>query len=91
MREYECMYILDPSVEEKDGKIEEIRKWMEDKGGVDDVDVWGNRKLAYPIKKKEEGYYVVVRFRSTPDGVQELKERLRMEPAILRFLIVRRK
>ncbi len=90
MRKYECMYILDPSLEEKDGKIEEIKRWMEEKGSVEEVDVWGTRKLAYPIKKKEEGYYVVVRFTSEPEGVQELREKFRLEPAVLRFMIVRR-
>ena len=63
MRQYELMIILDPSQDERtvapslDKFLEVVRK---DKGDVVKVDVWGKRRLAYPIDKKEEGVYAVV-------------------------------
>ena len=63
MRKYEVMIIIDPTVEERqvDSLMEKYLKVITDeKGTVDNVDVWGKRRLAYDIQKKSEGIYVVV-------------------------------
>ncbi|GMA35789.1 30S ribosomal protein S6 [Demequina litorisediminis] len=65
MRSYEMMVILDPEVDERT-VAPSLEKYLNvvttDKGTVDNVDVWGRRRLAYPIKKKNDGIYVVINF-----------------------------
>ncbi|MBQ1690458.1 MAG: 30S ribosomal protein S6, partial [Firmicutes bacterium] len=51
-------------------------------------DVWGMRKLAYPIQKKSEGYYVVVEFEGNPTLPKELDRRLRISDNVMRHIIV---
>ena len=69
MRHYEVMIILDPNQDERtvtpslDKFLEAIRK---DGGKVEKVDVWGKRRLAYPINKKEEGIYAVCLLYTSP-------------------------
>ena len=60
MTNYELMYIIDPTLEQdkKDAAIEAVKEIVTNNGSeVSDVNVWGMKKLAYPIEKKEEGYY----------------------------------
>ena len=75
MHNYELMVILDPETEERtvapslDAFLEVIRK---DGGSIDNVDIWGKRRLAYEIQKKTEGIYAVVNFTASPDATAEL-------------------
>ena len=57
-------------------------------GEVGKVDVWGMRKLAYPIQKKEEGYYVVIEFAANHEVPKELDRRLKISDAVMRHLII---
>ena len=57
-------------------------------GEVGKVDVWGMRKLAYPIQKKNEGYYVVIEFTANPTLPKELDRKLRISDSIIRHIIV---
>lgn len=62
MNNYELLYIIDPAVEDeaKENFNQAVQKIITDANGeVGKVDVWGMRKLAYPIRKQNEGYYVV--------------------------------
>ncbi|WP_187974587.1 30S ribosomal protein S6 [Corynebacterium poyangense] len=92
MRQYEVMIIMDPSQDERtvapslDKFLEVVRK---EKGTVDQVDVWGKRRLAYPILKKEEGIYVVLNLTCEPDTVQELDRLLTINDNILRTKVLR--
>ncbi len=91
MRAYECVYILDPSLEEaavrdKTEKFNEIIKSR--KGTVHRVDNWGKRKLAYPINKKFEGIYNLVKFSGDNDILNELNRIFRFDEVVLRHLIV---
>ncbi|MCQ9677014.1 30S ribosomal protein S6 [Corynebacterium sp. BF-R-2] len=92
MRHYEVMIILDPNQDERtvtpslDKFLEVIRK---DGGKVDKVDVWGKRRLAYPISKKEEGIYVVVDLECESESVLELDRRLNLNDSILRTKVLR--
>ena len=92
MRHYEVMIILDPTQDERtvtpslDKFLEAIRK---DGGKVDKVDVWGKRRLAYPINKKEEGIYVVVDLECESESVLELDRRLNLNDSILRTKVLR--
>ena len=64
MTNYEVMFIIDPILEDdkKEATVETVQQIINADGEVSKVDVWGLRKLAYPIQKKNEGYYVVVEF-----------------------------
>ncbi|MCU0640347.1 MAG: 30S ribosomal protein S6 [Candidatus Krumholzibacteria bacterium] len=91
MRAYECVYILDPSldetgVREKTEKFNEIIKSR--KGTVHRVDHWGKRKLAYPINKKFEGIYNLVKFSGDNEILNELNRIFRFDEFVLRHLIV---
>jgi small subunit ribosomal protein S6 len=75
MRAYEVMVILDPSLDERtvapslDTYLNLVRK---DGGQVDNVEVWGRRRLAYEIQKHTEGIYAVVDLQAEPATVKEL-------------------
>ena len=92
MRAYEVMVILDPSLEERtvepslDKYLNVIRK---DGGTVDNVDVWGRRRLAYEIKKKAEGIYAVINMTAEPATAQELDRQLGLNESVLRTKVLR--
>lgn len=87
MTNYELMYIIDPTLEQdkKDAAIEAVKEIVTNNGGeVSDVNVWGMKKLAYPIEKKEDGYYVVMEFKANTDVPKELDRRLKISDAVIR-------
>lgn len=91
MVNYELMFIIDPTLEEekKNQTVEMVKEIITAGAGeVSDVDVWGMRKLAYPIEKKEEGFYVVLQFKAAPELPKELNRRLRISDAVIRHLII---
>ena len=90
MIKYETMVILDPNLEDekKDATVETIKGIIEADGTVSEVDVWGMKKLAYPIQKKSEGYYVVMQFEASPELPKELDRRLKISDAVMRHIIV---
>ena len=93
VREYEVMVILDPSLEERtvepslDKYLNVIRK---DGGSVENVDVWGRRRLAYEIKKNAEGIYAVIQLTAEPDTVKEFDRQLGLNESVLRTKVMRR-
>ncbi len=90
MNKYELMVIIDPALEDdkKEAAIENVKSIIAEAGEVSDTDVWGLRKLAYPIQKKTEGYYVVMQFTAEPELPKELDRRLRIADAYMRHIIV---
>ena len=92
MRAYEVMVILDPSIEERtvEGSLDKylnvIRK---DGGSVENVDVWGRRRLAYEIQKNAEGIYAVVTLTAEPATVKEFDRQLSLNESILRTKVMR--
>lgn len=92
MRKYEIMIIIDPSVDERqvDSLMERYLKVVTDeKGSVDNVDVWGKRRLAYDINKKSEGIYVVLQVTCEPATVQEVDRLLAIDEKIMRTKVMR--
>ena len=90
MINYETLFILDPALEDekKDAAIEMVKGVISTDGEVGNVDVWGLRKLAYPIQKKNEGYYVVIEFQADPELPKELDRRMRISDSFMRHIIV---
>ncbi|MGB7209412.1 MAG: 30S ribosomal protein S6 [Pyrinomonadaceae bacterium] len=91
-RTYEVMYIVDPeTAADKIVELNEtIGKLIEKEGGtivrMDDI---GMRTLAYPIKKRKDGYYVLFEVDGTGQEIMELERRMRVNDAIIRFVTVR--
>ena len=90
MNKYELMVIIDPALEDdkKEAAIENVKSIIAEAGEVSATDVWGLKKLAYPIQKKSEGYYVVYQFTAKPELPKELDRRLRIADAYMRHIIV---
>ena len=90
MTKYELMFIIDPALEDeaKEATIEAVKGIIATEGEVGEADVWGMRKLAYPIQKKSEGYYVVIEFQAPPTLPKELDRRLKISDHIMRHMIV---
>ncbi|RJS45720.1 30S ribosomal protein S6 [Nocardioides cavernaquae] len=92
MRAYEVVVILDPSLEERtiepslDKYLNVIRN---DGGTVDNVDVWGRRRLAYEVKKNAEGIYAILKLTATPATVKEFDRQLTLNESILRTKVLR--
>ena len=92
MRAYELIVILDPNLEERtvapslDTYLNVVRN---DGGTVDNVDVWGRRRLAYEIKKHAEGIYAVVSLSAEPATVKELDRQLTLNESVLRTKVIR--
>ncbi|MFT4289395.1 30S ribosomal protein S6 [Nocardioides sp.] len=92
MRAYEVVVILDPSLDERtvapslDKYLNVVRT---DGGTVDNVDVWGRRRLAYEIKKNAEGIYAIVNLQAEPATVKELDRQLTLNESILRTKVIR--
>lgn len=89
MTNYEVLFIIDPALEDekKEATIEAVKEIIAAEGEVGNVDVWGMRKLAYPIQKKTEGYYVVIEFKAEPTLPKELDRRLKISDNVMRHLI----
>jgi small subunit ribosomal protein S6 len=92
MRRYELMVILDPELEERtvapslDTFLNVIRQGG---GTVENVDIWGRRRLAYEINKKSEGIYAVVDLTAEPTVVKELDRQLNLNESVLRTKVLR--
>lgn len=92
MRRYELMVILDPSLEERtvgpslDTYLNVVRQ---DGGTVDNVDIWGKRRLAYEIGNLTEGIYAVVDLTAEPATVKELDRQLGLNESVVRTKVTR--
>jgi len=92
LRAYEVMVILDPDLEERlvapsiDTYLNVVRQ---DGGSIENVDVWGRRRLAYEIDKNAEGIYAVVTLNAEPATVQELDRQLGLNESVLRTKVIR--
>lgn len=90
MSNYEVMFIIEAALEDdkKAATVEMVKEVISAGGEVGKVDIWGMRKLAYPIEKKNEGYYVVIEFKASPDLPKELDRRLKISDSIIRHIII---
>jgi small subunit ribosomal protein S6 len=92
MHQYELMVILDPEIDERtvapslDKFLNVIRN---DGGTIEKVDIWGKRRMAYEINKKNEGIYAVVNFTSNSAATVELDRQLSLSEAVMRTKVLR--
>jgi small subunit ribosomal protein S6 len=91
--EYEILLMLDPDLaEEKQAEVVQRTRDQIEKGGgtFERQDVWGRRRLAYPIDKKDEGVYHLLQFKATPETLDEISRVLRIDDGVMRHLATRR-
>jgi small subunit ribosomal protein S6 len=92
MRRYEVMVILDPDLEERTvaPSLDTFLNVVKNDGGtVDNVDIWGRRRLTYEINKKSEGIYAVLDLTCNPAAVAELDRQLTLNESVLRTKVMR--
>ena len=90
MKPYELLLIITPDHDEKEAEAltDQVKGIIENGGTLLKLDPWGKKRLAYPIRKRSEGYYVLYIFESAPSFVAELNQALHVIEAILRYMIV---
>ena len=90
MKPYELLLIITPDNDENEAEAltDQVKGIIENGGTLLKLDPWGKKRLAYPIRKRSEGYYVLYIFESTPSFVAELNQALHVIEAILRYMIV---
>lgn len=91
-RKYETIFILDPDLEEAvaQSAIEKIKGIVtQGNGNILKVEDWGKRKLAYEVKKKSKGHYILLHFTGTPALLSELERNFRVMDAVIKFQSVR--
>lgn len=91
MKNYEMLYIINASLtdEQKAELVEKVSTIVTNNGGSDlVVDKWGDRKYAYPINYKNEGYYVLVNFKSEVKAIKPISDLLNITENVVRHMIV---
>jgi len=92
MRRYETIFIIQPSLGDDDitaivdrttGIIEQFA------GSIVALDRWGMKKLAYPIKKELQGYYVFAEYAGTPEAVTEIERIFKIDDRVLKFMTIK--
>jgi small subunit ribosomal protein S6 len=92
MRVYEVLFIIAPNTEESDTEalITQISDVITNQGAeITKLDRIGRRRLAYPIGKFNEGYYVVLTVEGTGAEIAEVERRMRVTDAIIRYITIR--
>jgi len=91
-RVYEILFIADPNLGEPevDALTEHIQGFAEKEGGrIQKVEKWGKKRLAYNIRKHQEGYYVLVVVEGKASLVKEVERRIRVTDGVVKFITVR--
>lgn len=88
---YETIFIVDVdrTEEEIEALVEKFKLLISEAGEISNVDVWGKRRLAYPINDKNEGYYVFVEFTAEAEFIKELNRVYGITEGIMRSLVIR--
>lgn len=93
LNKYESIYILKSDMEKDDMTtlIEKFKTLVESaEGKIESVEEWGNKKLAYPIQKMEQGYYVLMNFEAKPEFIVELERVYKINDNVIKFITVRK-
>jgi small subunit ribosomal protein S6 len=91
LRDYELVVILNPDIGDDTitDTIERVHEAIRTRGGeIVDVNHWGRRRLAYPIKRHFEGNYVVSQIKLNPNRVSDLEGSLRISEEVIRHLVI---
>ncbi len=89
---YELIYVVNTVLndEQVEDIVARVTAFIRESGGdIVEEEQWGNRRFAYPIEKKRNGYYALVYFRADPGLIAKLDRALRINDDILRHLVLR--
>lgn len=92
MQDYELMYVLTPDLDEAglESASERVSTVITGRGGeVENVDVWGRRRLAYPIENHLEGVYTVLRVKLDSKSIPQIERDLELNESVIRHLLIR--
>ena len=93
MNQYEVLYVITPELDDEANQAV-MAKFAEiitaNGGEIEKTDVWGKRRLAYPIDYKTEGYYVLVVFSANPELPRELERNMRNDERLMRYMVTRK-
>ena len=93
LNKYESIYIVNPNVEADGIKslVEKFNALIESEGGkVLETNEWGMKKLAYPINKFTQGYYVLVNFEAKAEFIDELERVYKITDGVIKFITIRK-
>ena len=92
LNDYETVFILNPALTDEQSKdtVNKFKKILTD-GGAQIVheDLWGLKKFAYPINKKNSGYYTVLHFQGPPELIKPFEIEYHRDEKVIRHLVVR--
>ena len=91
MKNYEGVFIINPDLTSDltKGVVAQIQETISKNGGrIDGMQEWGKRRMAYKIKKRQEGYYVILNFQLDGPQTKKLDQFLRLNDQIIRHLLV---
>ena len=92
MRKYETFFIVDPDLPDDvtSGVDEKFQTIIGNQGGIVlSYEPWGKKKLAYPVKKRTRGLYVLTEYAGGPELVAELERNMRLDERVLKFITVK--
>lgn len=92
MRSYEIMFIAHPDLDDAslNALVDRAKGWVTSTGGqVTQLDLWGRRRLAYPIHKQTEGQYVLMQTQLPTTATAEIERNMRLTEQVMRFQVVR--
>jgi small subunit ribosomal protein S6 len=92
MRDYEVAFIAHPEMDETSfaALVEKVQGWISAAGGqIVNMDIWGRRRMAYPIRKQREGQYVFIQTKLAPGATAEIERNLRLTEQVMRFMVIR--
>ena len=91
LNSYETLFVVDPTLGEESVKaiVDKFTTLISENATIESVDEWGKRRLAYPINDKNDGYYVLVNFKSEGSFTSELERVFGINENILRSIVIR--
>ncbi len=91
-RDYEMVLVIKPGLTEEalGTAVDNVTRFVTERGGtITEVNHWGRRKLAYPIKHFAEGSYVLTKLKMKPELHKALEANLRISEDVIRHLLIR--
>ena len=89
---YETIIIINSNLEEAQIKdtVTKVTDLISAHGKLESTEEWGKKRLAYPIAKQNEGYYVLINFSSNPDFIEELERVYNITDEVIKHIIVKK-
>jgi len=91
VRQYELIFIVHPDLDDDalNEVIDRVSSWISDEDGeITNTELWGKRKLAYPIRKQPEGFYVVMQTKMILTADSQLERNLSYLEPVMRYSII---